>query len=95
MGKKKSVHRNKKKTTSTRYKNASVEFADTFPYFMDVEIWVEARSQLGKSESDRVKQMAQRFGEFVVVVQTSDLTLVFAHCKANSIVTNPFPCLDV
>lgn len=49
------------------YNNASIDLSEPFlsyyPYHVMLEFWVEARNQLGKTESDRVNKVAQSFGE--------------------------------
>lgn len=45
------------------YNNASINLAVPFPYHVWLEFWVEARNQLGRTESDPVNKVAQSFGE--------------------------------
>ncbi|XP_029300368.1 interleukin-6 receptor subunit beta isoform X2 [Cottoperca gobio] len=46
---------------STNENSAQVEFLDSFPYFMTLEIWVEAQNKLGTVQSERLKEDAGWF----------------------------------
>ncbi|XP_033951974.1 interleukin-6 receptor subunit beta isoform X1 [Pseudochaenichthys georgianus] len=48
-------------SVSTEGTHAQVEFVDTYPHFMTLEIWVEAHNMLGKIESERITQDANSF----------------------------------
>ncbi|KAF3848725.1 hypothetical protein F7725_015222 [Dissostichus mawsoni] len=43
---------------STEGTHAQVDFVDTYPHYMNLEVWVEAHNKLGKIESERITQDA-------------------------------------
>lgn len=48
---------------STGENHAQVEFVDSFPDHMMLEIWVEAHNKLGKTQSEHLSRDAGSFGK--------------------------------
>ncbi|XP_033981679.1 interleukin-6 receptor subunit beta-like isoform X2 [Trematomus bernacchii] len=53
------IHQNY--NVSTEGTHAQVDLGDTYPHFMNLEVWVEAHNKLGKIESEHITQDANSF----------------------------------
>ncbi|XP_033981911.1 interleukin-6 receptor subunit beta-like isoform X2 [Trematomus bernacchii] len=53
------IHQNY--SVSTEGTHAQVDLGDTYPHFMNLEVWVEAHNKLGKIESEHITQDANSF----------------------------------
>ncbi|XP_042364875.1 interleukin-6 receptor subunit beta isoform X2 [Plectropomus leopardus] len=76
---------------STRKNSAQVEFEDSFPNHMTLEIWVEAHNKLGRIESEHLKGDA---GWFVKTNPPSDVKVISEKGFSTSLLiswTHPIP----
>lgn len=64
---------------NTRQNRASVRL-DTYPFHMELEIWVEATNILGTVESEHLQELADWFGELMFNICPCGLPVRSSEC---------------
>ncbi|XP_063745522.1 interleukin-6 receptor subunit beta isoform X2 [Eleginops maclovinus] len=70
---------------TTEETHAQIEFEDTYPFFMHLDVWVEAHNKLGKMESEHIGEDANWF---VKTKPPSDIMIVSEKIFPTSLVIN-------